>query len=65
VEAHGLSLLKELAGHPEWIGVHKQAEKMRPAIPAWDSKSDNTDEWKKQSAMQEGFDLCWQLFKPK
>jgi hypothetical protein len=42
------------------MGIHKKVE-----VPAWDSKADNTDEWKKQSAMQEGFDLCWQFFKSK
>lgn len=47
------------------MGLITAAKKMRPEIPQWDSKVDNTDDWKRKSAMQEGFDLCMQIFAPK
>jgi hypothetical protein len=59
-----MSLLRELSGHPEWVGLIKKAQRERPTVPSWDSNQDNTDEWKHKSAMQEGFDLCLQIFAP-
>lgn len=59
-----MALLKELAGHPEWEGLLEAAKRMRPDLPAWDSNKDNTDDWKRKSAMQEGFDLALQIFAP-
>ena len=60
-----MSLLRELAGHPEYMALIKMAKDSRPEVPAWDSRTDNTDDWKKKSAMQEGFDLAMQHFIPK
>lgn len=37
---------------------------MRPTLPVWDINQDNTDDWKRKSAMQEGFDLCLAIFRP-
>jgi hypothetical protein len=59
-----LSIFKELAGHPEWMRLQKLADHMRPTIPQWDVNEDNTDDWKRKSAMQEGFDLCLAIFRP-
>lgn len=38
------------------------AKKQRPIVPNYDPKSDNTSDWKHKSAMQQGFDLCAQIF---
>lgn len=40
------------------------AKDKRPTIPQWDSNTDNTNDWKRKSAMQEGFDLCLAIFAP-
>ena len=60
-----MSFLKDIAGHPEYMRMLEQAKSMRPELPAWDAKNDNTDEWKEKSAMQQGFDLCLTVFSPK
>lgn len=59
-----MSLLKELAGHPEYVRLLNKAAEMRPTMPVWDSKTNNVEEWKEKSAMQAGFDLCLSIFKP-
>ena len=42
------------------------AEETRPNIPPWDVKDpDGVENWKHKSAMQQGFDLCLQIFMPK
>jgi len=60
-----VSLLKELAGHPEYTRLLNRAKQMRPEIPPWDSGQDNTEQWKEASAMQKGFDLAMSIFTPK
>lgn len=30
----------------------------RPVVPSYDHTSDNTEKWKSDSMMQQGFDLC-------
>jgi hypothetical protein len=60
-----LSLLRELAGHPEYVKLLKLAEEMKPALPEWDVASDNVDDWKMKSAMRQGFELCLVIFRPK
>lgn len=60
-----MSLLKELAGHPEYVAMIAAAKKMRPDLPSWDASQDNTEDWKRKSAMQEGFDLAMAVFVPK
>jgi hypothetical protein len=57
-----VSILKELAGDPRWIGLIKAAEKMRPDVPAWNPAEANVEDWKHKSAMRDGFDLCLQIF---
>ena len=59
------SLLRELAGHPEYMRLLKQAETMRPDLPPWDADKDNTKEWMLKSGMQKGFDLAMSIFTPK
>lgn len=38
-------------------------ESLRPTVPIHDYNSDNTEEWKSKSAMQQGFDLCFTQFR--
>lgn len=58
-----MSLLNDLKGNPEWLGILKAAEKMRPDLPKWDpSIPDSPNEWIYKSGMQDGFDLCYQIF---
>jgi len=54
--------LQEALGDAEYRRLLNKAKDARPAVPAWDGKSDNTDDWKHKSAMQEGFDLCLATF---
>lgn len=60
-----MSLLRELAGHPEYVALLKMAEKMRPELPDWDLAQNNVEEWKQKSAMRQGFDLALALFTPR
>lgn len=64
-----MSFLKELAGHPEYRKLLKAAEDMKPQLPYWqidaNNGKDNTDEWKRKSAMLEGYELCLQIFSPR
>lgn len=60
-----MSLLRELAGHPEYVRMLKQAKEMTPDLPEWDPAVDNVDEWKQKSAMRQGFELCLAVFTPK
>ena len=57
-------ILRELAGHPEWVDLIKKAEAAMPHLPVWNATQDNTEEWKRASAMREGFDLCLAFFRP-
>lgn len=59
-----MSLLKEIVSHPEYQRQIKAAKEARPVLPSWDLKEDNTEDWKRKSAMQEGFDLCFAYFVP-
>lgn len=56
--------MKELEGHPVYMRLCNAAKDKRPTIPQWDSNTDNTNDWKRKSAMQEGFDLCLAIFAP-
>lgn len=64
-----MSFLRELASHPEYKKLLKAAEEMKPMVPPWETDPhtgrDNADDWRKKSAMREGFDLCLLLFTPK
>lgn len=54
--------MKEFEGHPAYLAACNIAKSTRPTLPAWDATQDNTNEWKRKSAMQEGFDLCLAVF---
>ncbi len=54
--------LHETMGDVEYKRLLNKVKDSRPAVPAWDGKSDNTDDWKHKSAMQEGYDLCLATF---
>ena len=61
-----MGLLRELSGHPEYVRLLKLAQETRPNIPPWDINDPNgVENWKHKSAMQQGFDLCLQIFTPK
>lgn len=61
-----MGLLRELSGHPEYVRLLNLAKEQRPVIPPWDLNSPiGVDDWKHKSAMQQGFDLCLQIFTPK
>ena len=50
-----------LRATPEFQGIMKQVKSHRPVIPVHSINPDNTDEWKANSWMQQGFDLCLSL----
>lgn len=55
--------LLHMKSHQLWGEFQEELLKVRPSIPSYDHANDNTDEWKYNSAMQQGFDLCLILFK--
>lgn len=55
--------MRELAGHPEFIRLVKHADQECPQIVPWNGKND-PDEWKRSSAMRDGFELAMQIFSP-
>jgi hypothetical protein len=58
-----LSILRELSGNVEWQGILKAAKTMRPDLPKWSPEiPDSEKEWIYRSGMQDGFDLCFQIF---
>lgn len=54
--------LQEKIGDVEYRRLLNKVKEARPTIPSWDAKTDNADEWKHKSAMQEGYDLCLATF---
>ena len=64
-----MSLLKEIQSHPTYQQLYKTAEQNTPPLPIWQideiTGKDNVEEWKKKSAMREGFELCLAYFQPK
>ena len=58
-----MSILQDLKGNPEWVGILKAAEKMRPDLPEWSPEiPDSEKEWIYRSGMRAGFDLAYQIF---
>jgi len=53
--------LKVLAENPEYVTAIKELAQYAPVIPAHNSKSDNTEKWKAESAKREGFEYCLTL----
>lgn len=47
---------------PLYGEFEKNLLEQRPIIPSYTHTEDNTDQWKFDSAKQEGFDLCLQYF---
>lgn len=64
-----MSFLREVAGHPEYRKLLDLAEQNKPILPIWEvdqiTGKDNAEDWKKKSAMREGYELCLALFIPK
>jgi hypothetical protein len=54
--------LLHMKSHPLWEEFQEELLKVRPTVPNYDRTADNTDEWKYNSAMQQGFDLCLTIF---
>lgn len=50
--------LHEVMGEVEFKRFLNRVKEKRPEIPIWDSNTDNSDDWKRKSGQQEGFDLC-------
>ena len=50
--------LEVLRLQPEFIALIAQIKEERPIIPVYTHNPDNTDEWKANSNMQKGFNLC-------
>jgi hypothetical protein len=60
-----MSLLADLSGNPEWQAIISAARKMRPDLPRWSQENPTPEsEWIHKSGMQDGFDLCLQIFAP-
>lgn len=55
--------LLHMKSHPLYEEFEEVLMGHRPNIPSFRHADDNTDEWKYNSAQQEGFDLCLTLFK--
>jgi len=55
--------LQEIRDHPAFAELKEILETNRPDIPGFDPLKDNTEEWKKESGMRQGYDLCLAQFK--
>jgi len=55
-------LLLEVNSDPRWQLLIKEVESRRPVIPKYNPNKDNTEDWKHKCALQQGFDLCAQIF---
>jgi len=52
-----------MRSHPYYEEFEANVLKHRPNIPTYNPNEDNTENWKFESAKQEGFELCLKLFK--
>jgi hypothetical protein len=50
--------LEEIKGHPAFPELMKRINTARPPIPEFEPNNDNVEEWKHQSGMKKGFNLC-------
>ncbi len=51
-----------LQSHPFFEDLRRDLLALRPVIPTFDPRQDNTDDWKYNSAAQEGFDKVLAFF---
>ena len=54
-----------LHSHPFFEDLRKDLIALRPVIPTFDHRQDNSAEWKYNSAAQEGFDKALAFFQIK
>lgn len=54
-----------LHSHPFFEDLRRDLLALRPVIPTFDPRQDNTAEWKHNSAAQEGFDKALAFFQIK
>lgn len=54
--------LLHMKSYPFYDDFEKQLLSNRPLIPSHKHTEDNTEQWKFESAKQEGFDLCLTYF---
>lgn len=55
----GKAWLQQLHSDPMFQQtIAKRLNELRPTIPTWSAKKDNTTEWQEKSAQQQGFDLA-------
>jgi len=55
-------VLLQMKSHPLWDDFEASLLGYRPLVPNYIHSDDNTEEWKYNSAKQEGFDLCLTIF---
>lgn len=59
-------MFKELYESEEWFRLKlKELENETPPIPKFDPSSDNTDQWKYDSGLREGYRLLLAKINPK
>ena len=63
-DSHNLFLVA-MSEHAHYADFLKMVEDARPQIPVFNPKDDNTENWKKQSGMRQGYDLFASLLKLK
>lgn len=54
-------LFLHMRSHPLWDEFEQKLLDHYPSIPPYIHSSDNTEEWKYNSAKREGFELCLTL----
>jgi len=50
-------LIANIHAHQFFNDFRKDLLTLRPIVPAFDEKADNTEQWKADSMKQQGFDL--------
>ena len=54
--------LQEIKEHPAFPELMKRINNKRPPIPEFEPNKGNVEEWKHQSGMKMGFNLCLAVF---
>lgn len=54
--------LQVLRQSPEFRALLDEIKLNRPSVPLFDPNEDNTEVWKTQCGLQQGFDLAMSLF---
>ncbi len=54
--------LEQLRQSDEFRHLLNEIKQQRPMVPLFDPNDDNSEVWKMQSGLQQGFDLAMSLF---